>query len=59
MWDNRSTLHFAVHDYGTATRDMNRVTTEGEVPSKLRIPTEGMQARPFLTEPIGIITPVR
>jgi len=30
--DNRSTLHFAVHDYGTATRDMNRVTTEGEVP---------------------------
>jgi taurine dioxygenase len=32
MWDNRSTLHFAVHDYGTATRDMNRVTTEGEVP---------------------------
>jgi taurine dioxygenase len=32
MWDNRCTLHFAVHDYGDATRDLNRVTTEGEVP---------------------------
>ena len=32
MWDNRSTLHFAVHDYGEAQRDLNRVTTEGEIP---------------------------
>lgn len=32
MWDNRCTLHFAVHDYGSAVRDMNRVTVEGEVP---------------------------
>jgi taurine dioxygenase len=32
MWDNRCTMHYAVHDYGDATREMNRVTVEGDVP---------------------------
>lgn len=32
MWDNRCTLHYAVHDYGDAQRDLNRVTVEGEKP---------------------------
>ncbi|MGE0803361.1 MAG: TauD/TfdA dioxygenase family protein [Lautropia sp.] len=32
MWDNRCTLHFAVHDYGTAVRNMNRITIEGGIP---------------------------
>jgi taurine dioxygenase len=32
MWDNRCTMHYAVHDYGDATREMNRVTVQGEVP---------------------------
>jgi taurine dioxygenase len=26
MWDNRCTLHYAVHDYGDATRSLSRVT---------------------------------
>jgi taurine dioxygenase len=26
MWDNRCTAHYAVHDYGTATRSLSRVT---------------------------------
>jgi taurine dioxygenase len=26
MWDNRCTLHYAVHDYGEATRTLSRVT---------------------------------
>ena len=26
MWDNRCTLHYAVHDYGEATRNLSRVT---------------------------------
>ena len=33
MWDNRCTMHYAVHDYGTAERVLNRVTLEGEVPT--------------------------
>jgi taurine dioxygenase len=32
MWDNRCTMHYAVHDYGSAARDMNRVTVEGDEP---------------------------
>jgi taurine dioxygenase len=32
MWDNRCTMHYAVHDYGEAERVLNRVTLEGEVP---------------------------
>ncbi|MCT9810625.1 TauD/TfdA family dioxygenase [Acidovorax sp. Be4] len=33
MWDNRCTMHYAVHDYGTQERLLNRVTLKGEVPA--------------------------
>lgn len=32
MWDNRCTMHYAVHDYGSADRVMHRMTIEGDVP---------------------------
>jgi taurine dioxygenase len=32
VWDNRCTLHYAVHDYGEAARVMHRVTVAGDVP---------------------------
>lgn len=32
IWDNRCVMHFAVHDYGDAAREMRRVTVRGEVP---------------------------
>ncbi|WP_185928861.1 TauD/TfdA dioxygenase family protein [Sphingomonas sp. IC081] len=32
MWDNRCTQHFAIADYGTARRTMNRATVLGERP---------------------------
>jgi taurine dioxygenase len=32
MWDNRSVLHFAVHDHGDAERVIHRVQVEGPVP---------------------------
>lgn len=32
MWDNRCTLHYAVHDYGVQERVLNRITLKGEVP---------------------------
>jgi len=33
MWDNRCTMHYAVHDYGTQERVLNRVTLRGEAPA--------------------------
>jgi taurine dioxygenase len=33
MWDNRCTMHYAVHDYGNQERVLNRVTLKGEVPA--------------------------
>lgn len=33
MWDNRCTMHYAVHDYGKQERVLNRVTLKGEVPA--------------------------
>jgi len=32
MWDNRCTVHYAVHDYGEAPRVMHRTTIAGDVP---------------------------
>ena len=32
VWDNRSTMHYAVHDYGDARRDLYRLMLEGEEP---------------------------
>lgn len=32
IWDNRCTMHYAVHDYGDAERVLNRITLQGEVP---------------------------
>ncbi|MPQ70966.1 MULTISPECIES: TauD/TfdA dioxygenase family protein [Pseudomonas] len=32
IWDNRSTQHYAVDDYGTQERIVRRVTLKGEVP---------------------------
>jgi taurine dioxygenase len=32
MWDNRCTLHYAVHDYGSQVRNLNRVTIAGTKP---------------------------
>ena len=33
MWDNRCTMHYAVHDYGESDRVLNRITMKGEVPA--------------------------
>lgn len=30
IWDNRSTQHYAVNDYGSQPRVVRRVTVEGE-----------------------------
>ncbi len=30
IWDNRCTLHYAVHDYGDAPRVLHRLTIKGE-----------------------------
>lgn len=32
IWDNRTTSHYAVDDYGVAPRSMRRVTLRGELP---------------------------
>lgn len=32
MWDNRCTMHYAVHDYGDDVRDVHRVSIKGSVP---------------------------
>jgi alpha-ketoglutarate-dependent sulfate ester dioxygenase len=39
IWDNRSTQHYAIYDYGDAHRRMQRVTTSGT-------PVEGLDGRP-------------
>lgn len=33
MWDNRCTMHYAVHDYGEQERVLNRITLRGEIPT--------------------------
>jgi taurine dioxygenase len=32
IWDNQATLHYAIYDYGTAHRRVERVTVAGDVP---------------------------
>jgi taurine dioxygenase len=32
MWDNRCTMHYAVHDYGDAKRVLHRTTIAGGKP---------------------------
>ncbi|MEJ6684297.1 MAG: TauD/TfdA family dioxygenase [SAR86 cluster bacterium] len=32
MWDNRCTMHYAVHDYGDAVRELHRITIKGDKP---------------------------
>ena len=33
MWDNRCTMHYAIHGYGDQERVLNRITLRGEVPA--------------------------
>lgn len=33
MWDNRCTMHYAIHGYGVQERVLNRITLRGEVPA--------------------------
>jgi taurine dioxygenase len=40
VWDNRATMHYAVHDYGDAPREMLRVMVEGEQPFDGDYPSE-------------------
>lgn len=32
MWDNRCTMHYAIHDYGDETRSLHRITIAGDTP---------------------------
>jgi len=32
MWDNRCTMHYAVHDYGEQTRSLHRISITGDTP---------------------------
>ncbi len=36
FWDNRTTMHYGVYDYGTERRIMHRVTLKGERPVGIR-----------------------
>jgi taurine dioxygenase len=40
MWDNRCLLHYAIHDYGDATRLMHRATVVDPFDEQSRTPTE-------------------
>jgi taurine dioxygenase len=42
IWDNRATQHYAIYDYGTERRRMQRVTTQGT-------PIEGLDGRPSVS----------
>lgn len=42
VWDNRTTMHYAVDDYGTTARTVRRVTVRGDVP----VGVDGRRSRP-------------
>ncbi|MEZ5249422.1 MAG: TauD/TfdA family dioxygenase [Ilumatobacteraceae bacterium] len=49
VWDNRTTAHYAIDDYGSATRRMRRVTVRGTTPvgptgTESRIATDALVA---------------
>lgn len=46
MWDNRSTLHYANRDYGTARRVMHRITLSGDEPYGPTAPALPTQDQP-------------
>ncbi|WP_309119401.1 TauD/TfdA family dioxygenase [Paenibacillus sp.] len=35
IWDNRATQHYAVNDYGNASRVVRRITIDGDIPTGL------------------------
>jgi alpha-ketoglutarate-dependent taurine dioxygenase len=42
VWDNRTTMHYAVDDYGPPARTVRRVTVRGDVP----VGVDGRRSRP-------------
>ncbi|OPY96058.1 taurine catabolism dioxygenase [Bradyrhizobium sacchari] len=46
MWDNRSTQHYAISDYGDQHRQVRRVTIDGEVPISVDGKCSVMRIRP-------------
>jgi alpha-ketoglutarate-dependent taurine dioxygenase len=40
MWDNRTTMHYGIYDYGDARRLMHRVTLRGDKPYGPALPLE-------------------
>lgn len=49
IWDNRATAHYAIDDYGSATRRMRRVTVRGTTPvgpagTESRVATDALVA---------------
>jgi alpha-ketoglutarate-dependent taurine dioxygenase len=46
FWDNRATMHYGVHDYGTARRVMHRVTLRGDRPTGPASSAEAASGQP-------------